>query len=105
LFTPDGDYCVYRKTHLFGAERAIFTPGDKPVVVDSALGRLGLTVCYDLIFPECIRSLMLSGAQTVLNATDWIKDAWQSAMGWSGDTVSSLVRIRALEIGVHVGHG
>jgi predicted amidohydrolase len=102
LFTPDGDYCVYRKTHLFGAERAIFAPGDKPVVVDTALGRLGLTVCYDLMFPEFIRSLVLSGAQTVLNATDWITDAWQSAMGWSGDTVSSLVRIRALENGVHV---
>ena len=45
---------------------------------------------------------MLNGAQVVLNATDWITDAWQSSMGWSGDTVSSLARIRALENGVHV---
>ena len=102
LFTPEGDYHVYRKTHLFGPERAIFTPGDQPVVVDTALGRLGLTVCYDLMFPEFIRSLVLNGAQVVLNATDWITDTWQSSMGWSGDTVASLVRIRALENGVHV---
>lgn len=102
LFTPEGGHHIYRKTHLFGPERVIFTPGDEPVVVDTALGRLGLTVCYDLMFPEFIRSLVLSGAQIILNATDWITDSWQSAMGWSSDTVSSLVRIRALENGVHV---
>jgi len=102
LFTPDGDEHVYRKTHLFGPERAIFTPGDQPVVVETALGRLGLSVCYDLMFPEFIRSLVLNGAQVVLNATDWITDAWQNSMGWSGETVSSLARIRALENGVHV---
>jgi predicted amidohydrolase len=87
---------------LFGPERAIFTPGDQPVVIETALGRLGLSVCYDLMFPEFIRSLVLNGAQVVLNATDWITDAWQNSMGWSGETVSSLARIRALENGVHV---
>jgi predicted amidohydrolase len=102
LFTPDGAHHVYRKTHLFGPERAIFTPGEEPVVVDTVLGRLGLTVCYDLMFPEFIRTLVLSGAQTVLNATDWVTDGWQETMGWNGDTVTSLVRIRALENGVHV---
>lgn len=102
LFTPEGGRHVYRKTHLFGPEGAIFTPGDQPVVVQTALGRLGLSVCYDLMFPEFIRSLVLKGAQVVLNATDWITDAWQSSMGWSADTVSSLARIRALENGVYV---
>lgn len=102
LFTPEGAYHVYRKAHLFGPERAIFTPGEQPVVVDTALGRLGLTVCYDLMFPEFIRTLVLSGAQVILNATDWITDTWQSTVGWGGDTVASLVRIRALENGVHV---
>jgi 5-aminopentanamidase len=102
LFTPEGGRHVYRKTHLFGPERVIFTPGDQPVVVQTALGRLGLSVCYDLMFPEFIRSLVLKGAQVVLNATDWITDAWQSSMGWSADTVSSLARIRALENGVYV---
>jgi predicted amidohydrolase len=102
LFTPDGNRHVYRKTHLFGPERAIFAPGDQPVVIDTVLGRFGLSVCYDLMFPEFIRSLVLSGAQVILNATDWITDAWQSSLGWSGDTVSSLARVRALENGVHV---
>jgi predicted amidohydrolase len=80
-FTPEGDPHVYRKTHLFGPERAVFTPGDQPVVVDTALGRLGLSVCDDLMFPEFIRSLVLNGAQVVLNATDWISDLRQSSLG------------------------
>jgi predicted amidohydrolase len=54
------------------------------------------------MFPEFIRSLVLNVAQVVLNATDWITDAWRGSMGWSSDTVSSLVRIRALENGIHV---
>jgi len=54
------------------------------------------------MFPEFIRSLVLNGAQVVLNATDWISDVWQSSLGWGGDTVSALARIRALENGVHV---
>jgi predicted amidohydrolase len=102
LFTPDGGCHVYRKTHLFRPERAIFTPGERPVVVETALGRLGLTVCYDLMFPEFNRTLVLGGAQVILNVTDWITDTWQSTIGWGGDTVASLVRIRALENGVHV---
>ena len=80
-FTPEGDPHVYRKTHLFGPERAVFTPGDQPVVVDTALGRLGLSVCDDLMFPEFIPSLVLNGAQVVLNATDWISDLRQSSLG------------------------
>ena len=54
------------------------------------------------MFPEFIRTLVLGGAQIILNATDWITDTWQSTVGWGGDTVASLVRIRALENGVHV---
>ena len=54
----------YDKMHLFGfksgAERydvaATIEPGDKPVSVASPFGRLGLSVCYDIRFPELYRS-------------------------------------------------
>jgi predicted amidohydrolase len=102
LFVPDGDVHVYRKTHLFGPERQVYTPAEKSVVVDTSVGRLALTVCYDLIFPEYIRSLVLDGARVILNCTDWITNPWQTSMGWEASTVSSLVRTRALENGVYV---
>lgn len=55
----------YDKIHLFGfefgserySEQKTIEPGDKVVTVDSPFGRLGLSICYDLRFPELYRSL------------------------------------------------
>ena len=66
VFSPAGE-CVarYDKIHLFGfsglgeryCESGTIEPGDTPVAVDTPLGRLGLSVCYDLRFPELYRRL------------------------------------------------
>lgn len=103
LFAPErGLVAMYRKLHLFAGEKSLFTPGDEPMVVDTAIGRLGLTICYDLMFPEYIRGLVLGGAQLIVNGTDWITDDWQAENGWAGTSVRALCQIRALENGVHV---
>ncbi|WP_058535592.1 carbon-nitrogen hydrolase family protein [Legionella saoudiensis] len=66
--------CVarYDKIHLFDVnvsaqesyqESATIERGDKLVVVDTPIGKVGLTVCYDLRFPELYRELAIQGAQ------------------------------------------
>lgn len=103
LFGPhEGLLAMYRKVHLFAGERGMFRAGETPCLVDTPLGRLGLTVCYDLMFPEYIRGLVLGGAELIVNGTDWITDPWQVGMGWTGESVRGLARTRALENGVHV---
>lgn len=103
LFAPGaGLRAMYRKIHLFAGERRLFATGDTPVLVDTPLGRLGLTICYDLMFPEFVRGLVLEGAELIVNGTDWITDPWQVGMGWTGESVRALARTRALENGVHV---
>ncbi len=103
LFAPGvGLRSMYRKIHLFAGERRLFATGDTPVLVDTPLGRLGLTVCYDLMFPEFIRGLVLEGAELIVNGTNWITDPWQVGLGWTGESVRALARTRALENGVHV---
>ncbi len=63
---PTGVRAVYRKTHLWDREADIFLAGDAPApVIDTALGRIGLAVCYDAAFPEHIRRLALGGADIV----------------------------------------
>jgi len=55
----------YDKIHLFGLdlgnekfrEQDTIEPGDKVVVVETPFGRLGLSVCYDLRFPELYRAM------------------------------------------------
>ena len=64
---------TYRKIHLFDVdlgdsgesyrESHSMYPGDKPVCVDTPAGRLGLTICYDLRFPELFRRLLDDGAE------------------------------------------
>ena len=67
-----GVLAVYRKTHLWDRERLIFTPGDAvPPVLDTAFGRVGVLVCYDLEFPEMPRSLALRGAELLCVPVNW----------------------------------
>ena len=55
----------YDKIHLFGFqmgderyhEASTIEPGDQPVTVDTPFGRLGLSICYDLRFPELYRAM------------------------------------------------
>ena len=73
LIGPRGDLlAVYRKMHLFDIqirgkaelqESKTVAPGNTPVVVATALGRFGLSICYDLRFPELYRHLALAGAE------------------------------------------
>jgi len=60
----------YRKMHLPTAtifeEKRYFRPGFEPVVVCTPIGKIGLTICYDLFFPEIVRVLVAEGAQLVV---------------------------------------
>lgn len=103
LHAPDGHLMgVYRKWHLFATEKEAVRSGSEPGIFDTSFGRIALTICYDLIFPEFIRGLTLQGVQLILNGTNWIADAWQSSRGWNGEVTSHLAATRALENGIHI---
>jgi predicted amidohydrolase len=103
LVSPvDGVIASYRKVHLFAGEKAVFASGREPLLVETPFGTIGLTICYDLMFPEYVRGLVLGGARLIVNGTDWITDPWQTGMGWAGPSVRALAATRALENGVHV---
>ncbi len=67
LIGPDGLVGIYRKAHLplLGVDR-FTTPGDTGFLVwDTEIGRVGIIICYDLRFPEAMRTLALSGADII----------------------------------------
>src|SRR4029079_14038480 len=72
LVGPEGLIGSYRKTHLpfLGVDRLV-TPGDELKVFDTALGKIGLIICYDLRFPEVTRTLALAGADIVALPTNF----------------------------------
>lgn len=62
----------YDKAHLWNNEPDYFIAGDaSPVVVDTALGKIGTMVCYDVEFPEWVRIAKLQGAQILALPTNW----------------------------------
>jgi deaminated glutathione amidase len=74
VYDADGTRVArYDKIHLFDVdipgraetyrESANVAPGSRAVVVDTPVGRLGLSVCYDVRFPELYRHLSAAGAQ------------------------------------------
>jgi len=105
LFGPDGTLLsTYRKMHLFDvdipggvrfSESATCAPGHTPVVAQTALGRLGLTICYDLRFPELYRTLVDQGATMLAVPSAFTlmtgKDHWHT-----------LLRARAIETQCYV---
>ncbi len=98
LLSPRGEILAcYRKVHLFATEKRMLSPGNKAAVVKTDIGTFGLTICMDLLFPEYIRGLVLSGAEYILNSTNWLRhgppDQWQ----WQYSQIRALAVTRALE--------
>ncbi len=100
LYDPDGQIsAVYRKIHLFDIdlvgnvsanESATILPGDQVVSAEVEGHRVGLTICYDLRFPELYRALALAGAEIIFVPAAFTlftgKDHWHP-----------LLRARAIE--------
>ena len=84
MVTPQGEFHVYHKAHLFVDEKDLFDPGDLPfpvfdVFLPSPSGRgkgegikIGMLVCFDHFFPEAARSLALHGAQIICHPSDLV---------------------------------
>lgn len=100
LFGPSGDrLAVYRKIHLFDVdvpggvtirESDSIAAGDAIVVAETPLGAIGMSVCYDLRFPELYRALADRGADIIA-----IPSAFTLATG--KDHWHPLMRARAIE--------
>jgi deaminated glutathione amidase len=104
VFDPGGHIvATYRKIHLFDVEvggvvyreSEAEEPGDEPVVADVEDWKIGLSICYDVRFPELYRILTLEGAELVTVPAHFTtptgKDHWHV-----------LLRARAIENQLYV---
>jgi deaminated glutathione amidase len=93
VFDPSGEIvALYRKIHLFDVEvggviyheSEVEEPGEEPVVTELEDWKIGLSVCYDIRFPELYRILALEGAELVTVPAHFTtptgKDHWHVLM-------------------------
>ncbi len=105
LIAPDGGIAAqYDKIHMFDVnvsetevyrESSGYRPGSAAVVADTPLGRIGMTVCYDVRFPQLYRHLAQAGAQIIT-----VPAAFNHLTGqahWE-----TLLRARAIETGCFI---
>lgn len=94
----------YDKLHLFDVdlptgerwrESAAYTAGTSATVVDTPIGRLGLSICYDLRFPDLYRALSDAGATVLTIPSAFTRPT--GAAHWE-----PLLRARAIEAGAYV---
>lgn len=105
LIAPDGAIAArYDKIHMFDValseteryrESDGFRPGERAVVAETPFARIGLTVCYDLRFPQLYRALAVAGAQILT-----VPAAFAVPTGQAHWEV--LLRARAIESGAFV---
>jgi predicted amidohydrolase len=73
LIGPAGYIGTFRKVHLWNEENLYFEPGDLGFpVFHTAIGRIGMAICYDGWFPETYRLCALQGADIVCVPTNWV---------------------------------
>ena len=74
LIDPEGEILAdYQKVHLKGEQRLAFRPGFKYVTAETRFGIVGLSIGWDLAFPEVARSLALEGAELICVCGSWEK--------------------------------
>jgi len=105
LFDPKGRIAArYDKIHMFDVdlasgeryrESASFRPGSAAIFADLPWGRLGLTICYDLRFPQLYRALAQAGADFIS-----VPSAFTRPTGEAHWQV--LLRARAIETGCYI---
>jgi predicted amidohydrolase len=105
LFNDSGEMVAhYDKIHLFDTgvvgkkaskESDTFAPGGRAVVVETPVGRLGLSICYDVRFPHLYRDLAKAGAEILAVPSNFLQIT--GAAHWH-----VLLRARAIETGAYV---
>ncbi len=76
VINRNGDLvCTYEKNHLFSyygcAEGNYITAGKNPVMIELDGIKIGLSICYDIRFPEIYRAYRKAGADLLVNMAAW----------------------------------
>lgn len=105
LFGPDGEIAArYDKMHMFDVDLAtgeswresrVYAPGETAVVASTPLGKIGLSICYDLRFPHLYRAMARAGASVMTVPAAFTRTTGRAH--WR-----TLLTARAIECGAYV---
>ena len=106
---------TYDKFHLFShrgqSEGSFLEEGETPVIVKTDIGKIGVSICYDIRFPELYRAYRKAGADILVNMAAW---GSEKKIPWDSMTTSravenqtyfvALTQTGKLREGANLGH-
>ena len=103
---PNGNLVKrYRKAHLWLFENQTFGRGNELCVFDTEFGKVGSTICYDIMYPEFFRAIAAQGAGVITHSTGMVTTEDCDKFGWDPEFYNAFVRTRAWENQVYIPSG
>lgn len=92
----------YRKNHLYPSEYRFLQPGTEAPVFETAYGKAGIVICWDVLFPEIFQRLKAQGVQIVYCPSYWYREIAESIKQYNPlseeQQIDALCLVRALEL-------
>lgn len=92
---------MYRKNHLYPSEYKFLKPGIDAPVFETAYGKAGIVICWDMLFPEIFQRLKAQGVQLIYCPSYWYKEVAESMASFNPlseeNQIDAVCITRALE--------
>ena len=103
IMGPRGDLIArYRKAHLWLTENQTFKRGSDLCIFETEFGKVGSTICYDIMYPEYFRAIAAKDAGIITHSTGMVTTEDCDRFGWDSEFYNDVVRVRAWENQVYV---
>lgn len=91
----------YQKNHLYPSEYAFLTPGTEAPVFETAYGKAGIVICWDMLFPEIFQRMKAEGVQLIYCPSYWYREIAEPMARFNPHSeeqqMDALCLVRALE--------
>lgn len=95
---------TYRKNHLYPSEYKFLSPGTDAPVFETAYGKVGIVICWDMLFPEIFARMKAQGVQVIFCPSYWYREIAESVAELNPASeeqqMDALCVVRALETNV-----
>jgi predicted amidohydrolase len=83
-----GTYC---KNHLYPSEHAFLSAGTEALVFETAYGKAGIVICWDMLFPEIFQRLKAQGVEIIYCPSYWYREIAAPMVSYNPESEEQLL--------------
>ncbi len=87
---------MYQKNHLYPSEYAFLKPGTEAPVFETAYGKAGIVICWDMLFPEIFERLKRQGAEVIYCPSYWYREIAENMAEYNPESEEQLLNALCL---------